>query len=51
MAHLDMDTRAQTPIDAYAEEAYGPLMSNSRVQFMLAIWFGASLMLEEAGLV
>jgi hypothetical protein len=51
MNHLNMDTYELTPIDALAAEAYGPLVSTSRVENMLATWFGASLLHEEAGLV
>jgi hypothetical protein len=51
MNHLNMDNYELTPIDALAAEAYGPLVSTSRVENMLATWFGASLLLEEAGLV
>jgi hypothetical protein len=51
MSHLNMKTYDLTPIDALAAEAYGPLVSQPSLQDTLGIWFVASLLLEEAGLV
>ena len=51
-SHLNAITSPdQTPIDDLVAEAYGPFASMSDVQTMLFVWFAASQLLDEAGLV